>query len=261
MTIFAHEWRMGRLSLAIWTACITALLAVCVFLFPEMKGQMESVGDVFASMGSFTEAFGMDRLNFGTLTGFYAIECGNVVGLGGAFFAALSGVGMLAKEEKNRTAEFLLTHPVSRRRVLTEKLAALLAQILALNLIVWLAAIGSMALIGETIPLCEVSLMHMAYLLLQLELAGICFGLSAFLKGAGAGIGMGLAVCLYFLNLIANMTDSVRFLKYITPFGYCEGADIVESGSLDWRMVLPGVALMAIGVAAAYGKYEKKDIR
>ena len=34
----------------------------------------------------------MDRLNFGTLDGYYAIECGNILGLGGAFFAALSAV-------------------------------------------------------------------------------------------------------------------------------------------------------------------------
>ncbi len=59
----------------------------CVFLFPEMKGEMNAIGDVFSSMGSFSAAFSMDRLNFGTLTGFYAIECGNVLGLGGAFFA------------------------------------------------------------------------------------------------------------------------------------------------------------------------------
>ncbi len=76
------------------------------FLFPEMKGQMDSVSDMFASMGSFTEAFGMDRLNFGTLIGFYAVECGNILGLGGAFYASLCAVGILSKEEKDKTAEF-----------------------------------------------------------------------------------------------------------------------------------------------------------
>ena len=64
----------------------------------------------------------MDRLNFGTLIGFYAIECGNVLGLGGAFYAALCAAAILSKEEKERTAEFLLTHPVSRIRIITEKL-------------------------------------------------------------------------------------------------------------------------------------------
>ena len=118
MTIVKHELKQGKNSFLIWTAAIAMLLAVCVFLFPEMKGEMDGISDVFASMGSFTAAFGMDRLNFGTLVGFYAIECGNVLGLGGAFYAALCAVGILSKEEKERTAEFLLTHPVSRVKII-----------------------------------------------------------------------------------------------------------------------------------------------
>ena len=62
---------------------------------------------------------------------FYAIECGNVLGLGGAFYAAFCAVGILSKEEKERTAEFLLTHPVSRVKIITEKLIAVLIQITA----------------------------------------------------------------------------------------------------------------------------------
>ena len=137
MTLVKHELKQGKISFLIWTASIGFLLAICIFLFPEMKGQMDSVNDMFASMGSFTEAFGMDRLNFGTLIGFYAVECGNVLGLGGAFFAALCAVGILSKEEKDKTAEFLLTHPVSRKRIITEKLIAVLLQITAMNLIIY----------------------------------------------------------------------------------------------------------------------------
>ena len=114
MTIVRHELKRGKISFLIWTLAIGFLLAVCVFLFPEMKGEMEEIGDVFSSMGSFTQAFGMDKLNFGTLKGYYAIECGNVLGIGGAFFAAVTGIGALMKEERDRTAEFLMTHPVSR---------------------------------------------------------------------------------------------------------------------------------------------------
>ena len=100
MRIIKHELRQGKTSFLVWTASIGFLLTICIFLFPEMKGEMEGVSDIFASMGSFTAAFGMDRLNFGTLTGYYAIECGNVLGLGGAFYASLCAVSMLSKEEK-----------------------------------------------------------------------------------------------------------------------------------------------------------------
>ena len=66
---------------------------------------------------------------------------------------------------------------------------------------------------------------------------------------------------LYFLNIIANITESAEFLKYITPFGYAEGADILTSGSIDTKMLLPGVLFTVAGVAAAYWQYGKKDIR
>ena len=106
MTLVKHELRQGKTAFAIWTASISFLLVICVFMFPEMRGEMDAVGNMFASMGSFTAAFGMDRLNFGTLIGFYSIECGNILGLGGAFFASLICVSSLSKEEKDRTAEF-----------------------------------------------------------------------------------------------------------------------------------------------------------
>ena len=261
MTIVKHELRQGKIPFLIWTASIGFLLVVCLFLFPEMKGEMESVGDVFSSMGSFTDAFGMDRLNFGTLTGYYAIECGNVLGLGGAFFSALCAVGMLSKEERDKTAEFLLTHPVSRAQIITEKLIAVLIQITAMNLIIYALSIGSMAAIGEDIPWTEINLLHLAYYILQIELAGICFGISAFMRKGSVGLGLGIAVIMYFLNLISNIAEVAEFLKYITPFSYCEGADIVTNGCLDGARVVIGIAIGAAGIVAAYIKYAGKDIQ
>ena len=167
---------------------------------------------------------------------------------------------LLSKEEKNRTAEFLLTHPVSRTRIITEKLAALFAQVLALNLVVFLVSVLSMLAIGEEVPWQEVCLLHLAYLLLQIELTGICFGISAFISRGSTGIGIGLAAVMYFLNIIANITDSVSFLKYVTPFGYCDGADIVANGSLDWPKAAIGLGITAVCIAIAYLKYRKKDI-
>ncbi len=261
MTLVKHELRQGQTSFWIWTASIGFLLAICIFLFPEMKGQMDSVNDMFASMGSFTEAFGMDRLNFGTLIGFYAVECGNILGLGGAFYAALCAVGILSKEERAKTAEFLLTHPVSRKRIVTEKLLSVLIQITAMNLILYALSVGSIAAIGETVPLKKISLLHLAYYLLQIELAGICFGISAFLRKGSAGIGLGIAAMMYLLNLIANIADVAGFLKYITPFGYCEGADIVSNGSLNGGMVAIGAIIGVGGIMISFWKYTKKDIQ
>lgn len=261
MTVVKHELKMGKTSFLIWTAVIAGLLSVCVFLFPQMEGQMESIGDVFASMGSFTEAFGMDQLNFGTLIGFYAVECGNVLGLGGAFYASLCAVSILSKEEKDKTSEFLLTHPVSRCKVVAEKFIAVFIQVTAMNMIIYVLSLISIVAIGEVIPWKEITLMHTAYYLLQLELAGICFGISSFINKGSMGAGLGVAVMMYFLNLIANIAEVAEFLKYVTPFGYSDGADIVSSGTLDGVMISVGMIFGICGVITAFLKYTKKDIK
>jgi ABC-2 type transport system permease protein len=115
--------------------------------------------------------------------------------------------------------------------------------------------------IDETIPWRDLNLIHLAYFLLQIELAGICFGLSSILHKSSTGIGLGIAAIMYFLNLIANITDSVAFLKYITPFAYCEGSEIVANGSLNGAMIAIGFVFCMVGIGAAYLIYCRKDIQ
>ena len=261
MTLVRHELKQSWKALLIWTLSIGAFIIICLFMYPEMKSQMNSISSIFASMGAFSSAFGLDTLDFGSLKGFYGIECGNILGIGGALFAALIGIGALANEEKNGTAEFLLTHPLSRSGIVTAKLVSVLIQVLILNVSVWLMAVGSIAAIGEPIPWKEFTLLHLAFFLLQVEIGCVCFGISAFLWKGGIGIGLGLAIALYFMNIIANLTSKADVLKYITPFGYADGSEIFSKGALDTCKLLVGLAFTAVGVALAYWKYNQKDIR
>ncbi len=260
MVLIRHELRQGRASFVIWTTVVAMLLAVCIFIFPQMQDGMEGMSEMFASMGGFTEAFGMDRINFGTFIGFYAVECGNILGLGGALYAALFSVGALAKEEQGHTAEFLLAHPLSRGRVAAEKLAAVMIGVLTFNICVYVVAIVSTILCGEKVPFKEITLLHFAYLLMQLEIAGICFGISAFMRRGTAGVGLGAAILMYFFNLIANLSKSAEFLRYITPFAYADGTDIVSLKKLDVGLICLGMIYAVLGIAAAFTKYRRKDI-
>ena len=261
MTLIRHELKQGWKSLLVWTLAIGSFIVICLLIYPEMKSQMDGISSLFASMGAFSSAFGLDTMDFGTLKGFYGIECGNILGIGGALFAALLGIGALANEEKNGTAEFLLTHPRSRAEIVTSKLVSVLIQIVIMNLIVWLLSVASTAAIGEAVPWREFSALHLAYFFLQVELACVCFGISAFLWKGGMGIGLGLAIALYFMSIIANLTGSADFLNYITPFGYCDGSAIMNKGVLDTCRLLIGLTFALAGIALAYWKYSKKDIR
>lgn len=260
MTIFFHELKRGKISLLIWSLAIAFMLGVCVLIYPEMKTQMGDISAMFADMGSFSAAFGMDKINFGSFIGYFGVECGNVLGLGGAFFASILGISALAKEEKEHTAEFLLTHPVARERVVTEKLLAVYAQIIILNLVSVLVTALSVVIVGESVDVKVLTMLFLAYFLMQIEISSVTFGISAFIRGNGLGLGLGIAVLLYFLNIVGNLTENARFLKYITPFGYTEGADIISSGTIEMKYLSVGIVFTVVGVIAAFLKYRKKDI-
>lgn len=260
MTIYIKELKQSFKSLCIWTASIAFMMLVCVLLFPEMKGEMDSVSSIFANMGGFTAAFGMDKLSFGQLMGFYGIECGNVLGIGGGFFAALAGISVLANEEKERTAEFLLTHPISRVSIIAQKLLSVLTQVVVLNIVVVAVSLISAAVIDESFEMKEFILLHVAYLIMQLEISCICFGISAFIRRGSIGIGLGLALAFYFMNLVCNMTEQAEFLRYITPYAYAEASNIISEGKLDTVLIVIGIIIAVIGAAVGFVKYTKKDI-
>ena len=164
-------------------------------------------------------------------------------------------------QDKDRTAEFLLTHPVSRTHVILSKLLSTFAIILILNVIVFACSAISIVAIGEDIDWKIMLLIHLAYLLMQFEIAGICFGISAFLSKSGLGIGIGIASVFYFLNIVANISDDAKVLKYITPFGYTESADIINDKALNTSYIIPGMIIMVIGIIAAFVYYRRKDIK
>ena len=260
MTVFFHELKRGKVSLLIWSCAIAFMLGICVLIYPEMKTQMSDISEMFADMGSFSDAFGMDKINFGTFIGYFGVECGNVLGLGGALFASILGISAVAKEEKEHTAEFLLTHPVSREKVLAEKLLTVFSQIIILNLVSAIVTVLSVLAVGESVDAKVMLLLFLAYFMMQIEISAVTFGISAFLKGNGLGIGLGIAVLMYFLNIMANLTENAKFLKYITPFGYTEGADIISNSAIEVKYLAAGLVFTVTGLVAAFLKYRKKDI-
>ncbi len=260
MSIFLREVRSGFKSFAVWTLSIGIFVAAVMLMFPEMAGSMEALDKSFANMGRFTRAFGLDVLKLTTPMGFYGIESGNIIGLGTAMFAALLGVTSLAKEEGNHTAEFLLSHPIKRSSIVTQKLLAILFQILMMNIIIMSIGMLSFGLIGEEIEMPSFLRIHLATVFMNIHLASICFMISAFLKGGGAGIGIGIALLMYFLALIANISKSRERLKYITPFKYTDAAQIYWHDKLQWDLIGLGMLVSIVCISVAYFKYVNKDI-
>ena len=259
MTVFRKELRAGAVSFLVWSAVVGGLMAVCVGLYPSMAGSMEDMSALFAGMGEFSAAFGLDKLQFGSIMGFYGTECGNILGLGGAFYAAVTAMGLLAGEEGGHTAEFLLTHPVSRVQIAAEKLAALFFMVLGMNLICLACGAGGILFIGEEADWGDLLRYHGALLLMQLEIGGLCFGLSSLLRRGGFGLAMGLAALLYFAGILINLDSGLDWLRFFTPYYYADAARVFAREAIAGPMAA-GCTLGVLGAGAGLWWYGRKDI-
>ncbi len=259
MTVLRKELRAGAVSFLVWSAVVGGLMAVCVGLYPSMAGSMEDMSALFAGMGEFSAVFGLDKLQFGSIMGFYGTECGNILGLGGAFYAAVTAMGLLAGEEGGHTAEFLLTHPVSRVQIAVEKLAALFFMVLGMNLICLACGAGGILFIGEEADWGDLLRYHGALLLMQLEIGGLCFGLSSLLRRGGFGLAMGLAALLYFAGILINLDSGLDWLRFLTPYYYADAARLF-AGEIQAAPVLAGCTLGALGAGFGLWWYRGKDI-
>lgn len=260
MFLLKHELKQGWRAMLLWSLAVGIMLIFCLMLFPELKTQMAPIQAMMQGLGGLAAAFGMDRLNYGELIGFYGIYAGFMLGIGGIFYAAILGCGTLSKEEAQHTAETLLTYPVDRGSVCLWKLISAAVLLLCFNVIVVLFSLSAFLIIGEFPQWNLFALYHLAQLIMQLEIAGICFGISAFLRKGSGTIGMGIAFVLYFLGIAGNIAEKAGFVKYITPYAYADGASIISRGALDGKLIVLGIGYAALGIAVGFWKYKKKDI-
>ena len=260
-TLFLHEIKRNKISLIVWSYALAFMLGVCVFIYPEMQTQMGDLSAMFSDMGAFTEAFGMDTLNFGEFMGYFGVEVGNTLGLGGALMAGIVGISALSKEERDGTSELLLTMPVTREWIVFEKLLFASFHIFIVNAAAVIFSTVGIVAIDVEADGGKIALIFLASFIMQLEIMAITFGISAFLSKNSIGIGIGISFGLYFLNILANLEDSLEFIGKITPFGYANSGYIIEHGRIDaWPLVI-GLVLTALGIASAFARYTKKDIK
>lgn len=260
MVFFKHEMRMNIKSLAIWCSVVGGMVLMVLLMFPSMAEQMKEISNAYSSMGAFSEAFGMGKIDMGTINGFYSLEAGSMISIGGSMFAAIIGTGILSKEEGGHTTEFIYVTPHSRTYFLTQKLVAATTVIVIFNVVCVLFAMLGFAIIGEEITWKKFLLYHLAQLIMQLQIGAMCFGLSAYLRKVNIGLGIGIALLLYFVNIIANITDKVEALRYVTPFYYSDAANIFDSVSIPMAHLLVGIMFGVVGILLAYVQYRRKDL-
>ncbi|MDO4322640.1 MAG: ABC transporter permease subunit [Lachnospiraceae bacterium] len=260
MTLLKHELKRNGKALLIWSMCVGAVCFGCLLLFESLAETMKSMAGLYAGMGIFAKALGMDRLSIATMEGFYSTEIGLIFATGGAMYAAMTGAAMLSKEEEGHTGEFLYTLPLGRLAIVRWKYLAMLVLVLLFQAIgiVWETA--GFALAGEMPAPREYALYHLAQLLMQAEIGSICFLISSLSRKKQTGAALGLAVLLYLADLLCRVMPSIENLKYVTPYYFSNATDIFAEGTINMPLAALSFAVTAAAGICAGMIYERRDL-
>jgi len=179
------------------------------------------------------------------------------------FLVAAIGAGAraIAGEEEKGTLDLLLANPVSRRRVVLEKLGALVFELLALGLVLWVGLV-----IGSHAVTMKVSAAHLGAGAASAVLLGIVFGTIALFVGAASGkrglavgLSAALAVAAYVVNSLAPLVSGLEPLQKLTPIYHYTASDPLRNGlEASHVAVLAGIALVATVLAVA--AFDRRDI-
>ncbi|MCR4617438.1 MAG: ABC transporter permease [Lachnospiraceae bacterium] len=258
--IFIKELKMNSKMLLIWSLAVGGIGFACLLLYSSMEGEIRGMADAFSNMGMFSDAFGMSTLSIATIKGYFATEVGTVHGLGGSMFAALIAVGMLSKEEEHHTGEFLYSLPVSRRSIVLAKAICILAMIVLFSLIcTGLYALG-FVILGEELPVKEFTSYMAFQLVMNIEIAGICFALSSVFSKTMTGASLGLALIFYLYDLLGRVIPDLKKYLFIGPFSYANASDIFSGADLSVKALCFGGCITVICLVFAFIHYDRRDL-
>ncbi len=143
--IYLKELRRNFKSWVIWTVALSIIITVGMIFYPIfMEGNLISeMRALFETpiMNTLLAGFGADIATFSDLLGFYVTYGAIYNTLLGAVYSTLLASNIVSKEENNKTAEFLLSKPVTRNEVYSGKLFAYFTFLIAINIVLFFVGI------------------------------------------------------------------------------------------------------------------------
>jgi ABC-2 type transport system permease protein len=263
MNIFRHEFKTSLRSLIVWSAAMVAVILIFESLFSSFALQSEQINEMMDKFPpQLLAAFGLSGTDLSTVLGFFAFTF-LFVQICLAIQASNYGFSLVSVEEREWTADFILTKPVKRTRVLNSKLLAALSGLAITDLVVWAASFGFINIFRADKPYDAGILMLMMLSIVPFQLFFFAVGLvvSLLVKKIRSVIpfSMGLAFGMYLLSAFSD-TLGTGVLEKITPFKHFDPNYLIQRGNFNPALVLVSISLIVISLAGSYILYEKRDI-
>ncbi|WP_107923793.1 ABC transporter permease subunit [Lysinibacillus parviboronicapiens] len=264
MNIFMREMKAYRKSLFIWSVGILFLIGASMAKYAGLSTTGQSMNEILTAMPKSLQAImGTGALDISKVSGYFGVLYIYLL-LMATMHAAMLGATIIAKEERDKTAEFLFVKPVSRTSIICAKLSVAVVNIVMLNIV---AGISSLYLVGtysegESVK-ADIILAMSAMLILQLLFLTIGSAIAAISKKPklAVAISTGILLMTYILSIAIDLNKKLTLLKYLTPFKYFEAKIVMNGGGLERKFIILSLSIVIIFSLITFVFYRKKDLQ
>lgn len=263
--LFLKEMRRNSLSLILWMIVITLLISITMSAYPTfLKNQSKVIAMMSLVPKGALQFKGISNFeDLLSVLGFYAANNVIYMMVLGSVYAIVLSSNILLKEEYNKTADYLLTRPITRNEIFLSKLSILILNVILLNLVTALAGFICLELYKNgPFSIKAFLILSMYTVLLNILFGAIGLFMSVLVKRAKpiTTFSIGLVLILYFIYTISKITESVTKLGYLSPFKYANMDAVSSNYAINfWHLAyFFGITLLLIGIS--YRIYLRKDI-
>jgi ABC-2 type transport system permease protein len=252
-----------RTGFVFWSAGLAGLVAMMVSVYPSVRDNPALDKLVESYPEALKGFFGFGgELDYATPAGYLGMELFSfMVPL--LLLVATIGAGSaaIAREEERGTLDLLLSLPVSRSRVVLEKLGALVAETAALGVVLWLALWVGAAAVGMAISATLLAAATASAVALAIAYGAIALALGAATgkRGFSIGIAAALAVAAYLVNSLAPLAVTLEHMQKASPFYYYAASNPLQHG-LDTPHLLVLVGITVGAAALAVVAFDRRDL-
>ena len=263
--LFLRELKRNAFSLIIWTVIITFLISVTMAVYPVfVQNQSKIIGMMSLVPSELLQFKGISNFNdLLSVLGFY--EVNNIIYMMvlGSIYSIVLSSGILLKEEYNKTAEYLLTRPLTRDEIFVSKLAVLTLNVFLLNLVTALTGLICLELFKNgPVSLRAFLILSLYTLLLNILFGAIGLFMSTLVKRAKpiTTLSIGLVLVFYFIFTLSKITEGIAKIGYLSPFRYVNTNATNPAYGIDFLHLAYFIGISLILTGLSYRIYKRKDI-
>jgi ABC-2 type transport system permease protein len=230
----------------------------------DTAAKRKGLADLVAGLPPILQGLAGKPVNLETMGGYVQYKYGTFFPIVLSLWSILALSSTLASEAKRGSLEFVAAAPISRRRIVVEKLSGHILVITIASVAVFLSTAIAGAVNGR-LPGDEISVTAAFAYALQLGLmalaaGGLAFALSQFLgRGAGVAIAGSVMFAGWILNGYQGAVPGLAPFANLTWFGWTSN-HLPLAGAYDWPSLIPvalaDVLFFVIGIEA----FVRRDI-